>query len=204
MKPSGIEWLGDVPEHWEVTRLSRLASSIGDGLHGTPEYIDESEFHFINGNNLVDGSISITETTGCVSEAEFNEHRSELDVTTVLLSINGTIGNLALYRGESVMLGKSAAYIKCGNRLAREYLYWLLQSTPMHRYFEQSATGTTISNLSLDSVRRLPWHCLQRRNNGRSLLVSTERPAATTGCYSRPRRPSTFSKNAGPPSSPPL
>lgn len=45
-KDSAIAWLGDVPEHWEVKRIQDLAYKIGDGLHGTPNYIDSSDFYF--------------------------------------------------------------------------------------------------------------------------------------------------------------
>lgn len=34
MKPSGIEWLGDVPEHWEVKKLKYVINSVTGG--GTP------------------------------------------------------------------------------------------------------------------------------------------------------------------------
>jgi len=52
MKSSGVAWLGDVPEGWTVPKLSLLTSHIGDGLHGTPKYLENSMFSFINGNNL--------------------------------------------------------------------------------------------------------------------------------------------------------
>ena len=32
MKPSGIQWLGDVPQHWEVSQLRRLTDSLSNGL----------------------------------------------------------------------------------------------------------------------------------------------------------------------------
>ena len=35
-KPSGVEWLGDVPEHWEVKRFKQLVSATDDGPHETP------------------------------------------------------------------------------------------------------------------------------------------------------------------------
>ena len=36
-KPSGVEWLGDVPEHWGVTALKHcVATPITDGPHQTP------------------------------------------------------------------------------------------------------------------------------------------------------------------------
>ena len=54
------------------------------------------------------------------------------------------------------MLGKSAAYINCGDQLSREYLCWFLQSSQIGLYFDYSVTGTTIFNLSLESIRRMP------------------------------------------------
>jgi len=38
-KPSGIEWLGEVPEHWEVRKLKYLVSFTGGGTHGCPPKI---------------------------------------------------------------------------------------------------------------------------------------------------------------------
>jgi type I restriction enzyme, S subunit len=59
MKDSGVEWLGEIPEHWEVKRLNFLTKKIGDGIHSTPIYVDSSEYYFINGNNLINGNIVI-------------------------------------------------------------------------------------------------------------------------------------------------
>jgi len=155
LKRSGVAWLGDVPEHWQIAELVRLTTRIGDGLHGTPEYVDESEYHFINGNNLSGGAIRITPSTRCVSEVEFERYNIALDDSTVLMSINGTIGNVAFYRGESLVLGKSAAYIKCSKSLARSFLFFFLQSSSAREFFQLELTGTTIFNLSLASIRNL-------------------------------------------------
>ena len=40
LKPSGVEWLGDVPEHWGVARLQFFASANVDCVHATAEYVD--------------------------------------------------------------------------------------------------------------------------------------------------------------------
>lgn len=71
------------------------------------------------------------------------------------MSINGTIGNVAIYQGETVILGKSAAYINCDDGLFRGYLQYLLQSSTVREYFRHEVTGTTIFNLSLASIRKL-------------------------------------------------
>jgi type I restriction enzyme S subunit len=36
MKCSGIEWLGDLPQHWHITRLARICSEINDIKHEMP------------------------------------------------------------------------------------------------------------------------------------------------------------------------
>ncbi len=156
LKPSGIEWLGEIPEHWRITKLMHLASKIGDGLHGTPQYVDESEYHFINGNNLSNGSISITDSARCVSRDEYEKYRLQMDDSTLLVSINGTIGNSAYYQNEKVILSKSVAYINCSGKILKQFLYYLLQSSSIKNYFYTEATGTTILNLSLKSVRNTP------------------------------------------------
>jgi type I restriction enzyme S subunit len=156
LRPSGITWLGDIPQHWLTLRLSQLSTRIGDGLHGTPKYVDQSPYYFINGNNLVQGNIRLKSSTRCVNEAEFKKYTIKLDDSSLLMSINGTIGSVACYRGESIILGKSAAYINCGKDLDRSFLFFFLQSPTVINFLRQEVTGTTIFNLSLASIRRLP------------------------------------------------
>lgn len=156
MKDSGVEWLGEVPAHWDVSRLKYHSTRIGDGLHSTPEYDDAGDYFFINGNNLAEGAITISPTTRQVNRQEFLKHRVLLDSSTVLISINGTIGNLALYSGEPVILGKSAAYINCTESLSPRFCLYLFSSGQIKRFFESQLTGTTIYNLSLRTIAETP------------------------------------------------
>ncbi|WP_201611074.1 restriction endonuclease subunit S [Psychrobacter immobilis] len=155
MKDSGVEWLGDVPEYWELPKLIHQTSRIGDGLHSTPQYQDNTGYYFVNGNNLVNGQIVVGKTSKEVPEDEYKKHYIYLDKSSVLLSINGTIGNVARYNNEMVILGKSAAYMNCSDNLLPEYLMLYLQSSQALRYFDLEVTGTTIFNLSLNSIRQM-------------------------------------------------
>ncbi len=156
MKDSGVEWIGEIPEGWEVTKLCFLTFKIGDGLHGTPNYTDNTDFHFINGNNLSTGYIEITEQTKTVSEREYNLHKKDLTKNTLLLSINGTIGNVAFYRGETVMLGKSAAYLNFYSEVNINYIKCFLDSLVFKNYYELQLSGSTINNFSLYSIGKTP------------------------------------------------
>ena len=156
MKDSGIEWLGEIPEGWDVVRLKKITEKIGDGIHATPQYVDISEYYFINGNNLIKGSICLNDKAKNVSKSEYRKYKLELNEKTVFLSINGTIGNVAKYSGEKVILGKSICFIKCKEVLNPNFLFYVLQSTSINEYFTFELTGTTIYNLSLESVRKTP------------------------------------------------
>ena len=144
-----------IPSDWEMKRLIEITEKIGDGLHGTPEYINDSDYFFINGNNIKDGSVIINNDTKCVSEEEYIKHRKDLKYNALLLSINGTIGSIAFYRNERIVLGKSAAYINCNDENVA-FLYHYLQSSEVLNFYEEELTGSTIRNLSLKSIRDTP------------------------------------------------
>jgi type I restriction enzyme S subunit len=156
--PSGYKLteVGIIPSDWDVVKLGDISTNIGDGIHATPEYVNCSDFYFINGNNLVNGSIKITENTKSISINEFTKHKKELSDRTILLSINGTIGNLAFFNDENVILGKSVAYINVNKSIEKKYIFYFLQSSFIANYFKNELTGSTINNLSLQSIRNTP------------------------------------------------
>ncbi len=132
--------------------LKNLCYRIGDGLHGTPTYDSESKIYFINGNNLKNGKIEITENTNSVSNEDYKKNFIGLNENSLLLSINGTLGSMAFYNNEKVMLGKSAAYLNFKNGINKFYYYYF-QLKEIQEYFHNVATGSTIKNLSLKSIQ---------------------------------------------------
>jgi type I restriction enzyme S subunit len=138
---------------WPLVRLEEVTSVLGDGLHGTPIYDDEGSYHFINGNNLLEGRIFINEKTKRVSEVEAHRHRKSLNERTILVSINGTLGNIAFYRGEKVVLGKSACYFNVDVGVDKHFVRYVLQSEAFQNYIQNLATGSTIKNVSLRLMR---------------------------------------------------
>lgn len=156
MKDSGIEWIGEIPKGWKIIRLKYITNSIGDGLHGTPNYDDLGTIFFINGNNLGNRKISITEKTNRLTEEEYKKCGVvKLDKCTLLMSLNGTYGTLSMYDNEPIMLSKSVGYINVCNKETKKYLYYFLQSSLAQNQMTISLAGTTIANLSLATVRNL-------------------------------------------------
>lgn len=138
---------------WKEVLLTDITTKIGDGLHGTPDYDNNGEYYFINGNNLVNGSILIKEDTKKVSKSEYLKHAKPLNERTLLLGINGTIGNIAYYKNEKCMLGKSACYINLNSEVDLDFIYYTFLGRDFQNYIEGIATGTTIPNVPLKGIR---------------------------------------------------
>ncbi|HCT2640338.1 TPA: restriction endonuclease subunit S [Acinetobacter baumannii] len=149
----------DFDEDWTLTTLNQLSTKIGDGIHATPKYDESGTIPFINGNNLVNGRIAINENTKRISSEEFQKYNQILSDRTLFLSINGTIGNLAFYKNEKVLLGKSVCFINLKNDLDKKFIYLLLQSPQLTKTLNSELTGTTIKNLSLATVRNSEFYC---------------------------------------------
>lgn len=155
MKDSGIELIGQIPNEWKISRLGWISKKIGDGIHGTVTFEDgETNFYFINGNNIKKRNIAIKDNTQRITERIYNTYKTNLTTHTILISLNGTIGNLAFYNNENVLLGKSVGFIELKEEYNREYIYYLLQANYIKTIFELSFAGTTINNLSLQTLRK--------------------------------------------------
>ena len=140
-------------EEWKEYKLKDVTTILGDGLHGTPKYDENGSIFFINGNNLIDGKIEIRDSTKRVSENEANKYRKNLNSRTILVSINGTIGNVAKYRGEACILGKSACYFNVAEDFDLNFMYYVVASKQFKNAITHLATGTTIKNVSLETMR---------------------------------------------------
>jgi len=146
---------GELPKGWKVKELKEITSVLGDGLHGTPKYSENGEYYFINGNNLTDGKIELKENTKRVSVEEFEKYKKPLDNKTILVSINGTLGYTAFYNNEKVVLGKSACYFNVLDSINKQYIRYYLTSNSFISYANKYATGSTIKNVGLKTMREL-------------------------------------------------
>ena len=146
----------DIPDGWKWVRLQEIISVLGDGIHGTPIFDETGDYYFVNGNNLAKGNIIFKADTKKVSIGEYEKYKKPLDENTILISINGTIGNYAFYAGEPIILGKSACYFSVLTGIDKEYIRHLINTKFFMDYAVKEATQTTIKNVSLKAMRMFP------------------------------------------------
>lgn len=74
MKDSGVNWLGQVPEHWEVRSLKHIvATPITDGPHETPEFLDEG-VPFVSAEAVSSGIIDFQKIRGFISRRSHEKY----------------------------------------------------------------------------------------------------------------------------------
>ena len=129
-------------------KLGDYLDDFGDGIHGTPNYDENGEYYFINGNNLDNGAIFIDSETKRISSDEYESIKRNLNNRTLLLSINGTLGRLAYYNGENIALGKSACFLNFKENTDRRYFRYILEMKDFKQYMFKVASGSTIKNFS--------------------------------------------------------
>ena len=138
---------------WKEYRLKDITTDIGDGIHGTPKYSEDGEYYFINGNNISKGKVIIKGDTKKVNQTEFEQYKKPLSDRTILLSINGTIGNVGFYNHEKCILGKSACYFNLKDNVDKHFVYYTFLTDDFQSHLLNIATGTTIQNVPLKGLR---------------------------------------------------
>lgn len=155
MKDSGVEWIGEIPEHWVLNKLKYLSLDIGDGIHATPTYDEDGNVYFVNGNNIGEEYLVFKEDTNTISDTEYASYKLPLLTgNTVFVTLNGaTYGKMSFYHGEKILLGKSAGFITLKSTESREFIRYYLQSYTAKLIMDLSLLGSTIANLSLRTLR---------------------------------------------------
>lgn len=155
MKDSGVEWIGEIPEHWVLNKLKYLSLDIGDGIHATPTYDEDGNVYFVNGNNIGEEYLVFKEDTNTISDTEYASYKLPLLTgNTLFVTLNGaTYGKISFYHGEKILLGKSAGFITLKSTESREFIRYYLQSYTAKLIMDLSLLGSTIANLSLRTLR---------------------------------------------------
>ena len=141
-------------EDWKEYKLEDVCTALSDGLHKAPKFVNGGDYIFVNAKNICNGFIVDNDPTKKSTYEEYLKYSLPLNETTVLYSIDGSIGNIALYRGEKCILGKGACYLNPNPAvLDRMYLFYELQAPRFKSYIYKMSTGSTIKHISLKTMR---------------------------------------------------
>ena len=159
MKPSGIEWLGDVPEHWEVVRVKAVSTFTTSGPRGWSDRVGDEGDLFIQSGDLNDCLQVSFETAKRVQAGDDAEaSRTRLCDGDVVVCITGAkTGNVAVCAcvPEAAYVNQHLCLIRPHQSVLPSYVGTSLKSKLGQTYFELSQYGLK-QGLSLENVREAP------------------------------------------------
>ena len=159
-KPSGVEWLGEVPAHWDVLPLKRWVSTkITDGPHETPDF-SPTGISFVSAEAMVGGGIDFRRRRGFISreqhEAYCRKCRPQRDDIFMCKS-GATTGKVAIVEtDDEFSVWSPLALIRVNRRkvLAR-LLFQILQSPYVQRQVMDTWSYGTQPNLAMGAMERI-------------------------------------------------
>ncbi|MDA3810828.1 MAG: restriction endonuclease subunit S [Spirochaetaceae bacterium] len=133
MRDSGVEWLGEVPEHWEVAPTKHLCKFIKDGTHLPPPRVDNG-IPLLSVRNIIDSKFVFREDDSNISKEDYQDLcRSFIpEQGDVLLAIVGaTLGKVAIVNKMSKFhIQRSLGIFRVDpNKMSNETLFYIFSST---------------------------------------------------------------------------
>lgn len=159
MKPSGVEWLGEVPAHWEVTRMKSVSDFITSGPRGWSERIAEEGSLFVQSGDLNDFlEVNFSGAKRVQVELDAETLRTALSDGDVVVCITGAkTGNVAVCSAvpETAYINQHLSLIRPTRAILPPFLAFSLKSGLGQTYFELSQYGLK-QGLSLEDIREAP------------------------------------------------
>jgi len=143
--------------NWKIQKLEECTQKISDGSHNPPKGIEHSEFLMLSSKDVWDGYLTNLDPRFLKqSDFELENKRTQVESGDVLLTVVGTIGRCAVYRGnpKNVTFQRSVCVIKTTKDVLNEsFLMMYLQS--IQSYLDQNARGVAQRGIYLNQIRDL-------------------------------------------------
>ena len=157
MKESGIDWIGQIPEEWEVIKVkffTYMKGRIGwQGLKAD-EFIDEGPY-LVTGTDFKNGRVN-WDTAYHISQKRYEQAPEiQLKQGDLLVTKDGTVGKLALIDElpDSASLNSHLLVLRpLFNRYENHFLYYVLSSLEFKNYFQKVSIGSTMDSLSQEKM----------------------------------------------------
>jgi type I restriction enzyme S subunit len=158
MKDSGIEWIGEIPKHWKLSRIKYLALIISKGT--TPSTIGEDlvetgDVRFLKSENIVDGNVTKYPEFFITNETDEVIKRSRLKPNDVLVVIAGAmVGKTAILDSSigPANTNQAVSFIRLLDSSKSTLIYRWMSSEYVKRTVQTNSVVSAQPNLSMESL----------------------------------------------------
>jgi restriction endonuclease, S subunit len=129
LKDSGVEWIGQVPEHWEVKKITHIFPNIGSGT--TPNSSDpsfyEGNINWLQTGDLTDGYIYKTSKTITHKALQAYSTLKIYPKNSLVIAMYGaTIGKVGLLQSETTT-NQACCVLSAALNIEMKYIFYLFQ-----------------------------------------------------------------------------
>ena len=152
---SGIEWIGEIPEGWEVRKIRTIANIIRGG---SPRPIDEfmtnseSGFNWIKIGDTVKGSKYITSTKAKIIKEGLSKTRI-VNPGDLILTNSMSFGEPYILKINGCIHDGWVAFSQIIKSVNKEFLYYFLRSSFCNTQFQLQVDGGVVQNLNIDKIK---------------------------------------------------
>jgi type I restriction enzyme S subunit len=154
LRPSGLVWLGDIPEHWEINRLKAVVTEAVAGPYGsslTKAMYTNRGYRVYGQQQVIPDDFSAGDYY--ISSAKFTEmRRYRVFPDDVLVSVMGTVGRVAVVPGDAeagIINPRLVRYRPDFSQVRARYLQLAIQSRPSQDQLAEACKGTTMEGLNM-------------------------------------------------------
>ncbi|MCU2731022.1 restriction endonuclease subunit S [Enterobacter hormaechei subsp. steigerwaltii] len=160
MKDSGVDWLGEVPEHWTIAQLKfntleMQTGPFGSQLHAEDYVIDGipliNPAHMNAGMIIPDPKVTVDEAT----QERLGRHK--LSEGEIIFSRRGELGRCAVVKknNEGWLCGTGSLKAKLTKKIIPDYAYTLISSEGVVSELTLESKGSTMPNLNTETLGRI-------------------------------------------------
>lgn len=155
-KPTGIDWIGEIPIHWNVVKLSRVLKGIQDGTHATLNRVENGEV-LLSAKNVFEDGIRIDENESQISKKDYeaiigNGYPKKGDI---LLCCVGTIGRGFIYNFDyPLAFQRSVTFLRIKEEFYNEFILFSLRSLFSKIQFETFAKTSAQSGVYMGDLKK--------------------------------------------------
>lgn len=154
-KDSRVQWLGEIPSHWDAIKISRVFSNIGSGTtpsSGSSEYYCDNGINWLQSGDLNDGYISETSQHITIKAVKDKNMKVYPKGSLAIAMYGATIGKLGILEIESTT-NQACCIIPPQKQSSNIYLKFVFQSAK--NYLLQQSNGGGQPNISQAIIKAL-------------------------------------------------
>lgn len=162
MKDSGVEWIGEIPEHWEIAKIKIGVTKVGSGktpLGGAETYSSEGVL-FLRSQNIYDEGINLDSPTYITDTIDEEMKGTRVKPYDVLLNITGgSIGRCCIFPPEleRANVNQHVSIIRVIDSIfTPDYMHYYWNSNIGKMSISLYQTGGNREGMSADAIKNSP------------------------------------------------